>query len=473
MAYKKYIKRGGKLYGPYIYHSKRVDGKVVSEYHGPKKEINYKNFILIGAGILFLLAVVFLISTGKFSSGTGNAILDLNANYQEGQPLSGKLSMSLQQGELIPSSSQIIFDNKGKISQYALKDLISEETQQGNFYVSGSLLSGNGEGYGLMGKKDVFPEVSFTLNILSESTNSSEVVSDNVLSQTENTSSGDSNSSGILDVVSNFFLSLTPTGHAIVEFESQIQGTVSADENFVYDLQPGQRVELQPLSVFYGNNQLADNVVHLTTEGNQVIVTTDYSESSEGFGQDYLGTGQKNIDIDLSKTGFVPEEGNLKISFVDGSTEIMSLETVLQSSGSVSANKTVETPVVVENPVEIPKTNTEQNQTLAVLPPAEVSLPSELTVNETLTLAEEFGNAPVTIGEAKERNGVLVVKYELGNYWIENSYSVDLTREELNSLMSQDVIKWQKDLAKRLSEAKAPEEADVPGIVGTNFSLVG
>ena len=40
MAYKKYIQRNGKLYGPYLYESKRVDGKVVSEYHGseePKK----------------------------------------------------------------------------------------------------------------------------------------------------------------------------------------------------------------------------------------------------------------------------------------------------------------------------------------------------------------------------------------------------------------------------------------------------
>jgi len=45
MAYKKYIKRNGKLYGPYIYESKRVNGKVVSEYHGseePKKEKGVK-----------------------------------------------------------------------------------------------------------------------------------------------------------------------------------------------------------------------------------------------------------------------------------------------------------------------------------------------------------------------------------------------------------------------------------------------
>jgi len=47
MAYKKYIKRNGKLYGPYEYESKRIDGKVVTEYHGAKKSNLARNFILI------------------------------------------------------------------------------------------------------------------------------------------------------------------------------------------------------------------------------------------------------------------------------------------------------------------------------------------------------------------------------------------------------------------------------------------
>jgi len=32
MAYKKYIKRNGKLYGPYIYHSKRIGDKVIRQF---------------------------------------------------------------------------------------------------------------------------------------------------------------------------------------------------------------------------------------------------------------------------------------------------------------------------------------------------------------------------------------------------------------------------------------------------------
>jgi hypothetical protein len=57
MAYKKYIERNGKRYGPYIYHSRRVGGKVISEYHGTKTETKYKKFIFIFLGVLFLVGI--------------------------------------------------------------------------------------------------------------------------------------------------------------------------------------------------------------------------------------------------------------------------------------------------------------------------------------------------------------------------------------------------------------------------------
>ncbi|MFH1918001.1 MAG: hypothetical protein ABIJ14_02780 [Nanoarchaeota archaeon] len=38
MAYKRYIKKGGKVYGPYIYHSHKKDGKVISRYLGKHEE---------------------------------------------------------------------------------------------------------------------------------------------------------------------------------------------------------------------------------------------------------------------------------------------------------------------------------------------------------------------------------------------------------------------------------------------------
>ena len=59
MAYKKYIVKNGKVYGPYIYHSRRVKGKVVSEYRGTKKQLDYKKYAWISAGVLGLAVLVF------------------------------------------------------------------------------------------------------------------------------------------------------------------------------------------------------------------------------------------------------------------------------------------------------------------------------------------------------------------------------------------------------------------------------
>ena len=38
MAYERYIKKNGKVYGPYVQHNKKVDGKVVTEYRGKRKQ---------------------------------------------------------------------------------------------------------------------------------------------------------------------------------------------------------------------------------------------------------------------------------------------------------------------------------------------------------------------------------------------------------------------------------------------------
>ncbi|MEK6826858.1 MAG: hypothetical protein AABX99_00035, partial [Nanoarchaeota archaeon] len=80
MVYKKYIKRNGKFYGPYIYNSRRVNGKVISEYHGTGKK-DYKRFAFFILGILLLAVSVFVIlnSNGKIS---GNVIVDNQISSQ-------------------------------------------------------------------------------------------------------------------------------------------------------------------------------------------------------------------------------------------------------------------------------------------------------------------------------------------------------------------------------------------------------
>lgn len=90
MAYEKYIKKNGKIYGPYMYRSKRVDGKVISEYVGEKKGSSKSvRKILMGmislAIVLVLFAFVFFsLNSGFFS---GKAISDIPV-YEA--PITGK-----------------------------------------------------------------------------------------------------------------------------------------------------------------------------------------------------------------------------------------------------------------------------------------------------------------------------------------------------------------------------------------------
>ncbi|MCX6747150.1 MAG: hypothetical protein NTU63_03400, partial [Candidatus Pacearchaeota archaeon] len=69
MAYKRYIKRDGKIYGPYIYHSRKVNGSVISEYLGKyhddiadKNKSKNKFLMLSIAGFILLVFLLILFS---------------------------------------------------------------------------------------------------------------------------------------------------------------------------------------------------------------------------------------------------------------------------------------------------------------------------------------------------------------------------------------------------------------------------
>ena len=275
MAYKKYIEKDGKLYGPYVYHSRRVNGKVISEYRGAGKKFNYKAFFLIFFGIFLVTALIYTIAFSK-ENLSGRAVLDLKANYQENQPLEGNLILSLKEGELIPASSKVIFENKGNFFEYPLNDLVSEEPNEGNFYVKGKSVSGEGLGYGEEGTKKIYPIVNFKLYVYSEKfseevptegksaeeeivesnetfeeKNANETISEkteitgNVSSDTQKTSSevetASDEYSSILSTIPKLFLTISNsflrlTGYSVEDSKKvgiEIEGEVSADKSFI------------------------------------------------------------------------------------------------------------------------------------------------------------------------------------------------------------------------------------------------
>lgn len=64
MVYKKYIKRDGKVYGPYIYRSRKIKGKVITEYLGKGDEKNKNKLHLIFpiVGLISILSLIFILN---------------------------------------------------------------------------------------------------------------------------------------------------------------------------------------------------------------------------------------------------------------------------------------------------------------------------------------------------------------------------------------------------------------------------
>ena len=191
MVYKKYIKRDGKIYGPYIYHSKRIDGKVVSEYHGlkegSKEKLNRKHvfFILAAVSLALFFILFFTLKQGTIS---GNIVMNLDSQYQKDVPLEGVLGIGLNAGELIPANYQIVFENAGSNYYYNLNELISSDSFNGTFYIEGKNDFGQGLGYGFVGRKVVYPDVYFQVRIVEEvqETENVEESSEEIVASEEN-----------------------------------------------------------------------------------------------------------------------------------------------------------------------------------------------------------------------------------------------------------------------------------------------
>jgi len=173
MVYERYIRKNGKLYGPYTYHSKKENGKVVSEYLGKKKSsvkspkalLNRAKNIFGKKSIMVFLPVLFLVFAVAilFSfQGTGNVVLDLDQAYNSGDKLSGGLKFILSESEFLPANSELIINNSGVSESYFLGDLVEDEKGEGDFFVNNVDLNGSGLGFGVDSENSV---VSFVLEI--------------------------------------------------------------------------------------------------------------------------------------------------------------------------------------------------------------------------------------------------------------------------------------------------------------------
>ena len=480
MAYKKYIKKNGKIYGPYIYHSKRVDGKVVSEYRGLKeatiKKVNKKSFFFIFAAI-FLVLFFSLFFALKSNNISGNVILNLDSQYQEDQPLEGVLSIGLKQGEMIPDSSKVVFENAGNSYEYNLSDLVEEELVEGEFFAEGQSSLGQGSGYGLIGKKLYYPDVYFKLEIIEEENSSESLVEEIIEKDTNITeenittniteeiqepevqTSSESLVEEIIEkdtniteenittniteeiqepevqttpitgnAIGGFFSSIfrNPTGRVVSESEGQLQAEVSYWGEFRHTLKQGQDVKIVPGSIGTETKKLSEENLQIVKQDNEIIITTDYYEETSGFGEEYLGEEKKNLEINISSLGLNFRDSNLKIKLIYEDKEFRSFEIDLgESFTNISEEAEAED--------------------------SEFSL----TENEKSVLDNEFGEESVK-QTARAYKDWIIVNFNLGDYEVEYSYNKDLSREELDFLIEKDKLNWLKDISKELTTEETP-----------------
>ena len=88
-----------------------------------------------------------------------------------------------------------------------------------------------------------------------------------------------------------------------------------------------------------------------------------------------------------------------------------------------------------------------------------------LTQEELTTLQIKTGATKVEITKAEVINNRLIIRFEIGNYWLENSYDNSVSEDEIKAQIELDRVKWVKRLAQKLSETEKEVES-VEGLVG-------
>ncbi|MDP7521157.1 MAG: hypothetical protein QF567_02900, partial [Candidatus Pacearchaeota archaeon] len=364
MVYKKYIKREGKVYGPYSYHSRRVNGKVVSEYHGAEKKISYGKFLWIFLGVFLIIALIYG-ATSFNSQISGKVTLDIESSYQEGQLLEGNLKLHLSEEEFLPASTKIMVNLDDVTYEYLLSDLISDVPFDGDFYIDSKPISGSGKGYGFNNivyftliisdlvkeeneeesEPEEIPELEEELNETIEEPISNETPEEIVSNETEEIieeqeksleqieeNEEESEPEEVVELEPTPEPEQSPITGEVISDGNEINGQVTKDSQFEYSLEDNQTAQIKSGSVRTNSVNLPDSDINLNIQDNLVVVSTDYSKED-----------QYELIVDLTKLEIQSEQGLITISLVYEDTEL------------VSASKTITTgePVIDEIPEEI------------------------------------------------------------------------------------------------------------------------
>ena len=133
MVYKKYIKRGGKIYGPYKYHSRKINGRVITEYHGKYNEGKTSNkliFLIIGL-FVFCSLVIILNYSNPIKNITSSVVSEENKEESESGFAFIRFVIEIIKAEHLDLNRNFILDIYDEVK--ALDDVWSETISSGDY----------------------------------------------------------------------------------------------------------------------------------------------------------------------------------------------------------------------------------------------------------------------------------------------------------------------------------------------------
>ncbi|MBU1103643.1 MAG: hypothetical protein KJ600_03755, partial [Nanoarchaeota archaeon] len=377
MVTKRYIKKGGKTYGPYFYESYRDrDGNVKKRYIKDYKPSSQQNKLKISFAIIAVIAVSFLFYSFLISEATktltGKAVFLEKKVYSPGERLNGEILLNVKSGELIPKDVKVTINLGSTKEEFILSEFVDFTLTEGEFFAENSDLKGTGLGYGEAGTKTTHPTINFELEIYETSQESggdsddveyspsTEDEADTIGNEEEvtedegNTEESESSTESETpeEVTEPEETSESPiTGEVISEPENKIIGGQASYENdFTYTLEPNQKARIVPDSVNIDDEQISNSELSLKIENNQVVVSTAYSTTEKGFGADFIGedvalTFKINVaDLELAAS---PGELEVKLSYKNKEIAFYS-ETIHVSEIEISLNETNKTEEQIE-----------------------------------------------------------------------------------------------------------------------------
>ncbi|MBI4441016.1 putative metal-binding motif-containing protein [Candidatus Woesearchaeota archaeon] len=250
----------------------RLDRQTFKYAAHVKRDMKKEEWIELGIFLGICASIFFLSSDPTL---TGFMILDISDEYIANATLTGVVDIPFGSQDFVPNETII----KVKLGTMTKKVPVSEVAQglsfgTGKYYYRGAL-GGSGYGYGLVGNKTIYPNITVTLNVTTH------VVSGNITNTTS----------------------------------KLVNRTINKDFSDPYAVpEENMTVFIVPSTTRFNRTALPDDTAAFTVINGIVYTTTPYSYSEQGFGEGYTTTKRVTAKLDLQTLQLHAENARLTVA---------------------------------------------------------------------------------------------------------------------------------------------------------------